>query len=164
MTGFHADPAALDGLAVRLEDTADEFASAAADVEATASGDLGPPAISAALTALTGEWSGRIRAVRTDYAAAADNVRAAAKAFRGSDTNAAETLDRIAARPDPDGIGNTASTPHGPTDSGHAITPPLGSPDPSSPITDGHTAAAHRPTDPGPFGHDVSDESGRADG
>ncbi|WP_328456356.1 MULTISPECIES: hypothetical protein [unclassified Amycolatopsis] len=95
MTGFHADPAALDGLAVRLEDTADEFAAVSADVEATTDGDLGPPAIAAALTALTGEWSGRIRAVRTDYAAAADSVRAAAKAFRGADASAQEALGRI---------------------------------------------------------------------
>ncbi len=111
MTGFHADPAALDALAVRLEDTADEFAAAAADVEATATGDLGPQPVAAALTALTGEWSGRIRAVRTDYATAADNVRAAAKAFRGADASAAEALDRITAQPDSDDPGQTSAQP-----------------------------------------------------
>jgi hypothetical protein len=90
MTGFHADPAALDGLARRLEDTAEEFAAASADVATM--GDLGSPAVSAALAALTGEWSGRIRAVQADYAAAADSVRAAAKAYRGADTSAVEAL------------------------------------------------------------------------
>jgi hypothetical protein len=103
MTGFHADPAALDALARRLEDTAGEFAAAAADVEVAASGDLGPQAVSAALAALTGEWSGRIRAVRTDYAAAADSVRTAAKAYRGSDANAREALGRIATEGRADG-------------------------------------------------------------
>ncbi|WP_326952630.1 hypothetical protein [Amycolatopsis sp. NBC_01286] len=118
MTGFHADPAALDALAVRLEDTADEFAAAAADVEATASGDLGPQAVAAALTALTGEWSGRIRAVGTDYAATADSVHAAAKAFRGADASAAEALGRITAQPGSDDPGQTTTQPHQPADAG----------------------------------------------
>ncbi|MFJ1758968.1 hypothetical protein ACIOD2_01545 [Amycolatopsis sp. NPDC088138] len=99
MTGFHADLAALEALARRLEETADDFAAASADVESATSGDLGPPAVTAALTSLTGEWSGRIRAVRTDYAAAADSVRAAAKAYGGSDTSAAEALGTIADTP-----------------------------------------------------------------
>ncbi|UOZ05202.1 hypothetical protein [Amycolatopsis sp. WQ 127309] len=116
MTGFHADPAALDALAVRLVDTADEFAAASADVEATASGDLGPPTVAAALTALTGEWSGKIRAVRTDYAATADSVHAAAKAFRGADASAAEALGRITAQPGSDDPGQTAAQPLRPAD------------------------------------------------
>ncbi|WP_410622561.1 hypothetical protein [Amycolatopsis sp. cmx-8-4] len=155
MTGFHADPAALDALAVRLEDTADEFAAASADVEATASGDLGPPA--AALTALTGEWSGRIRAVRTDYAAAADSVRAAAKAFRGADASAAEALGRITAQPGSDDPGQTATQPLRPADADQA------------PATDSGptTAQPHQRTDlggAGSFGPAVFGDSGRADG
>ena len=94
MTGFHADPAALDALAVRLEDTAEEYAAAAAQVEAAVSDDLGPLSVSAALAALTGDWSGRIRAVETDFATAAGSVRAAAKAYRTSDAAAAEELGR----------------------------------------------------------------------
>lgn len=154
MTGFHADPAALDGLAVRLEDTADEFAAATADVEATASGDLGPPAIAAALTALTGEWSGRIRAVRTDYAAAADSVRAAAKAFRGSDASAEETLGRIAGQPGSDDPGQTTAHPHQPADAGR-------------PRSDNLGQTSVRRTDlggAGSVGPAVFGDSGRADG
>jgi hypothetical protein len=94
MSGFHADPAALDTLARRLEDTAEDHGTAAADTEAAATGNLGPPAVSSALTALTGEWSGRIRAVQTDFANAAASVRAAATAYRTTDANAAEDLGR----------------------------------------------------------------------
>jgi hypothetical protein len=94
MTGFHADPAALDALALRLDDTAEEYAAAAAQVEAAASGELGPLSVSGALTALTGEWSGRIRAVETDFATAAGSVRAAAKAYRTTDAAAADELGR----------------------------------------------------------------------
>lgn len=90
MSGFHADPAALDALARRLEDAAAEYA--AADLEL--SGDLGPPSVSSALTALTAEWSGRIRAVETDFTTAAAGVRAAAKAYRTADSAAAEDLGR----------------------------------------------------------------------
>ncbi|MDT7805755.1 MAG: hypothetical protein QOI78_9188 [Actinomycetota bacterium] len=121
MTGFHADPAALDALARRLEETAEDFAAASADVESTTSGDLGPPAVAAALTSLSGEWSGRIRAVQTDYAAAADSVRAAAKAYGGSDTSAAEALGRIATRDDL-GLGRTPSRPTDPGLFGQAAT------------------------------------------
>jgi hypothetical protein len=91
--GFHADPAALDALALRLEDTAEEYGAAASEVE-TAPGDLGPPAVTGALAMLTGEWSGRIRAVETDFATAAGSVRAAAKAYRATDAAAAEELGR----------------------------------------------------------------------
>jgi hypothetical protein len=120
MTGFQADPAALDALARRLEETAEEFAAASADVETTTTGDLGPPTVAAALTALTGEWSGRIRAVQTDYAAAADSVRAAARAYRGSDANAAEALGRIAAQDGPDDLGQTPVQPRRPAHPGQA--------------------------------------------
>lgn len=92
MTGFHADPPALDALARRLDDTADEYRSAAHALEAP--DDLGPAPIPAALTALTGEWSGRIRAVGTDFASAAAGVRTAAKAYRATDVAAAEELGR----------------------------------------------------------------------
>ncbi|MCR6483747.1 hypothetical protein M8542_13055 [Amycolatopsis sp. OK19-0408] len=90
MSGFHADPAALDALALRLEDAAAEYAA----VDLAPAGDLGPPSVSSALTALTAEWSGRIRAVETDFTAAATSVRAAAKVYRGADTAAAEDLGR----------------------------------------------------------------------
>lgn len=92
--GFHADPAALDALALRLEDTAEEYAAAASQVETAASGDLGPTSVSGALAVLAGEWSGRIRAVETDFTTAADSVRAAAKAYRTTDAAAAEELGR----------------------------------------------------------------------
>ncbi|MDQ7808524.1 type VII secretion target [Amycolatopsis sp. A133] len=92
MTGFHADPSALDALARRLEDTADEYRSAAHSLEPP--DDLGPAPVSAALTALTGEWSGRIRAVERDFASAAASVRTAAKAYRATDAAAAEELGR----------------------------------------------------------------------
>ncbi|WP_103344002.1 DUF6507 family protein [Amycolatopsis sp. CA-126428] len=92
MTGFHADPSALDALALRLEDTADEYRSAADSLAAP--DDLGPAPVSAALAALTGEWSGRIRAVGTDFAGAATGVRTAAKAYRAADAAAAEELGR----------------------------------------------------------------------
>ncbi|WIX92152.1 type VII secretion target [Amycolatopsis sp. DG1A-15b] len=92
MTGFHADPSALDALALRLEDTADEYRSAAHSLEAP--DDLGPAPVSVALAALTGEWSGRIRAVETDFARAAASVRTAAKAYRATDAAAAEELGR----------------------------------------------------------------------
>ncbi|GHF94537.1 MULTISPECIES: DUF6507 family protein [Amycolatopsis] len=92
MTGFHADPAALDALAARLEDTADEYRSAADSLEAP--DDLGPGPVSAALTALAGELSGRIRAVETDFASAAAGVRTAAKAYRTTDAAAADELGR----------------------------------------------------------------------
>ncbi|MEV6641616.1 type VII secretion target [Amycolatopsis sp. NPDC051371] len=94
MTGFHADPAALDALALRLDDTAEEYAAAAAQLESAASGELGPLSVSSALAALTGEWSGRIRAVETDFATAAGSVRAAAKAYRTTDAAAADELGR----------------------------------------------------------------------
>ncbi|MEV7044402.1 type VII secretion target [Amycolatopsis sp. NPDC051061] len=94
MTGFHADPAALDALALRLEDTASEYGEAAGSVETAASGELGPLSVSGALTALTGAWSGRIRAVETDFATAAGSVRAAAKAYRTTDAAAADELGR----------------------------------------------------------------------
>ncbi|MEU0797728.1 type VII secretion target [Amycolatopsis sp. NPDC005961] len=96
MTGFHADPAALDALALRLEGTAEEYGAAAASVETAASGDFGPLAISGALAVLTGEWSGRIRAVETDFTTAASSVRAAAKAYGTTDAAAAEDLGRAA--------------------------------------------------------------------
>ncbi|MDS0136023.1 MULTISPECIES: type VII secretion target [unclassified Amycolatopsis] len=92
MTGFHADPAALDALALRLEDTADEYRSAAHSLEVP--DDLGPAPVSAALTALTGEWSGRIRAVERDFADAAAGVRTAANAYRATDAAAADELGR----------------------------------------------------------------------
>ncbi|MGW4059264.1 type VII secretion target [Amycolatopsis sp. NPDC004747] len=95
MTGFHVDPVALDALALRLEDTADEYRAAAAALEAPeAPGGLGPAPVSAALTALTGAWSGSIRAVQTDFADAAAGVRAAATAYRATDAAAAEELGR----------------------------------------------------------------------
>jgi hypothetical protein len=94
MSGFHADPVALDTLARRLEDAAEDHQAAAADIEAADAGDLGPLPVSAALTALTAEWSGRIRAVQTDFATAAASVRTAAKAYRTTDANAAEDLGR----------------------------------------------------------------------
>ncbi|WIX99287.1 hypothetical protein QRX60_35285 [Amycolatopsis mongoliensis] len=94
MTGFHADPAALDALALRLEDTAEDHAAAAAQVETAASGDLGPAVVSGALAVLAGEWSGRIRAVETDFAAAAADVRTAAQAYRTTDAAAAGELGR----------------------------------------------------------------------
>ncbi|MEV4150858.1 hypothetical protein AB0J40_44905 [Amycolatopsis sp. NPDC049691] len=90
MTGFHADPAALEALASRLQDTAAEYRSAALSLEAP--DDLGP--ISVALAGLTGEWSGRIRAAERDFATAAAGVRTAAKAYRATDAAAAEELDR----------------------------------------------------------------------
>ncbi|MEV7098935.1 hypothetical protein AB0M80_39505 [Amycolatopsis sp. NPDC051045] len=93
MTGFQADPAALDALALRLEDTAEEYAAAAARIEAPP-GDFGPAAVSGALAALTGEWSGRIRAAERDFTAAATGVRTAAKAYRATDVAAAEELGR----------------------------------------------------------------------
>jgi hypothetical protein len=92
MTGFHADPAALDGLARRLEES--EYGEAADSVETAASGELGPLSVAGALTALTGAWSGRIRAVETDFATAAGSVRAAAKAYRTTDAAAADELGR----------------------------------------------------------------------
>ncbi|MGW5723795.1 hypothetical protein ACWEVP_47050 [Amycolatopsis sp. NPDC003865] len=92
MTGFHADPAALDALALRLDDVAEEYRAAA--VSLSPPEDLGPGPVSAALTALTGEWSGRIRAVERDFTAAAADVRTAAKAYRETDAAAAEELDR----------------------------------------------------------------------
>lgn len=95
MSGFHADPAALETLARRLADTAEEFAEAAADVETAATGDLGPPSVTGALAALTGEWSTEIRTVQKDYAATAANVQAAAKAYRATDASAVEELGRI---------------------------------------------------------------------
>ncbi|WP_326950469.1 hypothetical protein OG439_17820 [Amycolatopsis sp. NBC_01307] len=167
MTGFHADPAALDALAVHLEDTADEFAAASADLEATASGDLGPPAVAAALTALTGEWSGRIRAVGTDYAATADSVHAAAKAFRGADASAAEALGRITAQPGSDDPGQIAAHPLRPTDadqatataSGQTTTQPPwpAEPDQTLSTDPGQTTAQpHQPADAGrPLGDNL---------
>lgn len=94
MTGFHADPAALDALALRLEDASEDYRAAAVSVEAAGTGDLGPPSVTGALTALTAEWSGRIRAVETDFATAAAGVRTAAKAYRTADASAAEDLGR----------------------------------------------------------------------
>jgi uncharacterized protein YukE len=95
MSGFQADPAALEALALRLADTSEEFAEAAADLETAASGDLGPPAVTGALAALTGEWSTRIRTVQNDYATTAANVQAAAKAYRATDASAIEELGRV---------------------------------------------------------------------
>ncbi|SEF20890.1 Excreted virulence factor EspC, type VII ESX diderm [Amycolatopsis pretoriensis] len=92
MTGFHADPAALDALARRLEDTAEEYGAAAASLPSP--DEVGPGPVAAALTALTGEWSGRIRAVERDFTAAAADVRTAAKAYRATDAAAAEELGR----------------------------------------------------------------------
>ncbi|WP_410171929.1 type VII secretion target [Amycolatopsis heterodermiae] len=120
MTGFQADPAALNALARRLEETAEDFATASADVDSTTTGDLGPRAVTAALTSLTAEWSGRIRAVQTDYAAAAESVRTAAKAYSGADTSAAEVLGRIAG-PDDHGLGRTPSRPPAPGRFGQSI-------------------------------------------
>ncbi|WP_410585878.1 hypothetical protein [Amycolatopsis sp. lyj-23] len=92
MTGFHADPSALESLARRLEDAAEEYRSAA---EALAPPeDIGPDPVSAALTALTTEWSGRIRTVQTDFTGAATAVHTAAKAYRTTDAAAAEELGR----------------------------------------------------------------------
>ncbi|WP_370962348.1 hypothetical protein [Amycolatopsis sp. cg9] len=91
MTGFHADPAALDTLARQLADTAGEYAAAAPDLDV---GDLGPPAVSGALAALAVEWSGRLRDVHDDFAASAESVRAAAKAYRTADADAADRLGR----------------------------------------------------------------------
>ncbi|MFJ7214829.1 hypothetical protein [Amycolatopsis sp. NPDC098790] len=93
MSGFHADPQALDALALRLADTAEEYGAAAVALEAPA-GECGPGPVAAALTALTGKWSGRIRAVESDFAAAATDVRTAAKAYRATDAAAAEELGR----------------------------------------------------------------------
>ncbi|SFW84470.1 hypothetical protein [Amycolatopsis australiensis] len=92
MSGFHADPAALDALALRLEDTADEYSAAAAEAEAAASGDVGP--VVDALAALAAEWSGRIRAVERDVTTAAAGVRTAANAYRETDIAAADELGR----------------------------------------------------------------------
>ncbi|KDN22063.1 type VII secretion target [Amycolatopsis rifamycinica] len=92
MTGFHADPSALEALARRLEDTAAEYRAAADSLEAPA--NPGPPPIATALAALAAEWSGRIRAVETDFTGAAADVRTAAKAYRTTDTTAAEQLGR----------------------------------------------------------------------
>ncbi|QKV73624.1 DUF6507 family protein [Amycolatopsis sp. Hca4] len=92
MTGFHADPSALDALARRLADTADEYRSAADSLQPPE--DLGPGPVPAALTALTATWSGRIRAVEQNFADAAAGVRKAAQAYRATDTAAAEELGR----------------------------------------------------------------------
>ncbi|MFJ9780027.1 type VII secretion target [Amycolatopsis sp. NPDC101161] len=92
MTGFHADPAALEALASRLEDTAEEYRSAAHSLATP--DDLGPGPISAALAALTGEWSSRVKAVEKDFSTAAASVRTAAKAYQATDAAAAEELDR----------------------------------------------------------------------
>ncbi|MET8849533.1 type VII secretion target [Amycolatopsis sp. NPDC004625] len=91
MTGFHADPAALEALARRLEDTAAEYGTAAD--ETGGSGDLGP-LVSDALRAVTGEWAARIRATQTEVAATAASVRAAATVYRTGDANAGEELRR----------------------------------------------------------------------
>ena len=94
MSGFHADPAALDALARRLEDTAAEYHATAAEIATAATADLGPAPVSAALATLTGEWSARIRAAEQDFGTAAAGVRAAATAYRAADADAAEKLDR----------------------------------------------------------------------
>jgi hypothetical protein len=91
MTGFHADPAALEALARRLDDAAAEY-GAVAD-EAAGSGDLGP-LVSDAFRALTDEWSDRIRAARAAAGATAASVRTAAKAYGAVDARAAEELRR----------------------------------------------------------------------
>ncbi|MEU7787332.1 MULTISPECIES: hypothetical protein [unclassified Amycolatopsis] len=91
MTGFHADPAALDALARTLADTAGEYGAAVPDLDV---GDLGPPAVSGALAALAREWSGRIGGVQEDFAGSAESVRAAAKTYRAADADAAERLGR----------------------------------------------------------------------
>ncbi|MBE1493706.1 uncharacterized protein YukE [Amycolatopsis lexingtonensis] len=91
MTGFHADPAALDALARQLSDTAAEYAAAVPDLDVS---DIGPPAVSGALAGLAAEWAGRIRGVHEDFAASAEAVRAAAKAYRTTDADAAEELGR----------------------------------------------------------------------
>jgi hypothetical protein len=91
MTGFHADPAALEELARRLEDTAEEYGTAAE--ETSGSGDLGP-LVPDALGAVTGEWADRIRTVQTEVAATAASVRAAAKVYRTGDASAVEELRR----------------------------------------------------------------------
>lgn len=91
MTGFHADPAALEALARRLEDTAEEYGTAADETDGA--GDLGP-LVSDVLRAVTGEWADRIRAVRTEVGATAVSVRAAAKAYRTGDANAVAELRR----------------------------------------------------------------------
>ncbi|WP_318307015.1 hypothetical protein [Amycolatopsis solani] len=91
MTGFHADPDALDALARQLADTAGEYAAAVPESDV---GDLGPPAVSGALAALASEWAGRIRVVHDEFAASADSVRAAAKAYRTTDAAATDELGR----------------------------------------------------------------------
>ncbi|WP_103349007.1 type VII secretion target [Amycolatopsis sp. CA-128772] len=91
MTGFEADPAALEALARTLEDTAEEYGTAAD--ETGASGDLGP-VVSDVLRALTGEWADRIRAVRADLDATAASVRTAAAVYRTGDANAVDQLRR----------------------------------------------------------------------
>ncbi|MEV6828695.1 hypothetical protein [Amycolatopsis sp. NPDC051102] len=91
MTGFHADPAALAALARRLEDTAQEYGTAAD--ETGGSGDLGP-LVADAFRAVTGEWADRIRVVQEDFGATADGVRAAAEVYRTGDANAVAELRR----------------------------------------------------------------------
>ncbi|WP_033262271.1 hypothetical protein [Amycolatopsis vancoresmycina] len=91
MTGFHADPAALEALARSLEDVAEEY-GAAAD-ETSGSGDLGP-LVPDALQAVTDEWAHRIRAAQQDFDAAAASVRTAAKVYRTGDATAVEELRR----------------------------------------------------------------------
>lgn len=94
MSGFHADPAALDALARRLEDAAGDYGTAATSVETAGSGDLGPAPVTGALAALTAGWAGRIRAAETDFGAAAASVRAAANKYRVTEAAAAEDLGR----------------------------------------------------------------------
>ncbi|WP_410673923.1 hypothetical protein [Amycolatopsis sp. cmx-4-68] len=94
MSGFHADPAALDVLARRLEDTAEDYGTAAAAIETAGAGDLGPASVTSAFATLTTGWSGRIREAETDFGAAAANVRAAAKKYGATEAAAAEDLGR----------------------------------------------------------------------
>ncbi|MEV4052305.1 hypothetical protein AB0J55_14075 [Amycolatopsis sp. NPDC049688] len=91
MTGFHADPAALEELARRLEDAAEEY-GAAAD-ETSGPGDLGP-LVPDALRAVTDEWADRIRAVQREIAATAASVRTAAQVYRTGDAGVVEELRR----------------------------------------------------------------------
>lgn len=94
MSGFATDPAALEELARRLEEAAEDHASTAAEVASAGAADLGAVAVSGAFASLTGGWADRIRAVERDFTTAAGSVRAAAKVYRAADADAAEELGR----------------------------------------------------------------------
>ena len=86
MTGYTADPHALETAAGRLDDVAREIGAAAAGIDARAGADLGPGGVTEAVDVLAANLAGRMRAVHSDLSAAAGNVAAAGAAYRDAES------------------------------------------------------------------------------